>query len=65
MQGLAVDAASYMCQPFPTRVPTGFLLLPPPVLREGLTVSLWVISEHHCFLSQPQGCGWVALGGSG
>ena len=46
MQGLALDAASYMCQPFPTKVPTGFLPLPPPVLPEGLKVSLWFISEH-------------------
>ena len=46
MQGLAVDAASYMCQPFPIRVPTRFLPLPPSVLHEGLAVSLWFISEH-------------------
>ena len=59
MQGLALEAASYMCQPFPTGVPTGFPL-PPPVLLEGLTVSLWFISDTHCFLSQPGGCGWVA-----
>lgn len=40
VQGLALEAACYMCQPFLTGVPAGFLLPPPPVLGQGLTVSL-------------------------